>query len=66
MDEKEARFEAIWRDAPDLERQGRYTEALAMWQEALALKQQFGITGSGDIGELDGIQARINSLKESV
>lgn len=62
MDPREQRLDHIWRTAPDLERQDP-SAALALWREALTLKQDLGITGAGDIGELDSIQERITRLE---
>lgn len=61
-EEKENRLNSIWHQAPLLEEQGKYNEALALWHEAIELKQELGITGAGDVGELSGIQKRIESL----
>ena len=60
--EKEARLNYIWDKAPMLERQGKYTEALGMWREAYAIKQELGATGAGDVAELYGLKKKIESL----
>lgn len=59
---KENRLNEIWNQAPLLEDKGQFLEALALWREALALKQELGISGAGDVAELDGIQKQIESL----
>lgn len=58
LEEIEKRLNTIWTLAPELENQKKFREALRLWREALNLKLKLGITGSGDIGELDGIQKR--------
>lgn len=60
--QKEERLNAIWNQAPLLEEKSQFMEALALWREALELKLQLGVTGAGDVGELDGIKERINIL----
>lgn len=61
-DEKEKRLNEIWKLGPSLEKDGKCTEALELWREALTLKEHLGVTGAGDVGELNGIKANIDRL----
>lgn len=64
--EKEDRLNLIWQEAPRLEQQQQIVEALELWREALQLKQDLGITGSGDVGELNGIKGHVDRLTQRI
>jgi hypothetical protein len=63
MDPREERLFEIWRRAPELQKAGQLREALDLWREGLDLKQDLGISGAGDVGELDELQRRIHELE---
>lgn len=60
--EKEKRLNEIYKEATLLEKSGRISEARALWKEALAIKQELGISGAGDVLELKALQNKIDKL----
>lgn len=59
---KEKRLNEIYKEASLLEKNGQTSEALTLWREALVIKNELGISGAGDILELNAIQDKIDKL----